>query len=117
MMQTKIYSKLLTVTLIFVTTGSFAQQILSPTSPVQQQMTVTKGKLLDACSNTYSGSLNQVADCMTCAKNAVDINSRRFISCMGSIEIINERRNSQTGLDDLIGNTPNCIKGVKSFGC
>jgi hypothetical protein len=117
MMQIKIYSKHLTVALIFISTGSFAQEISSPATPVKQQMTVTTSKLNDACSKTYSGSSNQVADCMTCAKNAADINSLRFINCMSSFEIINERRHGQTGVDDLIGNTPNCIKGVKSFGC
>lgn len=77
----------------------------------------TKNKLLDACSKTYSGSPNQIEDCVTCAKSSADINSRRFINCMNSYETINERKNNQTGLDEILNNTPNCIKGVKSFGC
>jgi hypothetical protein len=111
------YIKLLTGILIFVNTQISAQSTLSNEIKPQTQLPIVKNKLSDACSKAYSGSSNQAEDCMTCAKNTADINSRRFISCMGSFETINERRNGQTGLDDLIGNTPNCIKGVKSFGC
>ncbi len=117
MMQTKIYSNLLTVTLIFLNTESFAQEAISPNSQAQQKMTMSKGKLIEACSKTYSGSSNQVEDCITCAKNASDINSRRFINCMNSFETINERKTGQTGLDEILNNTPNCIKGIKAFGC
>ncbi len=116
-MQTKIYSNLLTVTLIFLNTESFAQEAISPNSQAQQKMTMSKGKLIEACSKTYSGSSNQVEDCITCAKNASDINSRRFINCMNSFETINERKTGQTGLDEILNNTPNCIKGIKAFGC
>jgi hypothetical protein len=117
MKTTKYCNKVLAVLFLVFSFNIFAQTAASPATSVQQQIPTTKNKLSDACSKAYSGSSNQVEDCITCARNAADINSRRFITCMGSFETINERRNGQTGLDDLIGNTPNCIKGVKSFGC
>lgn len=107
-MKTAKYLTKVLVTLFSVSSFHISAQQLIPT---------VKNKLSDACSKAYSGSSNQVESCMTCAKNTNDINSRRFISCMGSFETINELRNGQTVLDDLIGNTPNCIKGVKSYGC
>lgn len=94
-----------------------AQTSISPSITFQPQSMVTKSKLSDACHKTYSGSSIQIDDCMTCAKNVADINSKKFINCMNSFETINEQRYGQAGADDFISNTPNCIKGVKSFGC
>lgn len=102
---------------IIISFQTFAQQASTPLQGTNNHQSNNKNKLVDACAKTYSGSSNQAEDCLICAKNPSDINSRRFINCMNSYETINERKNGQTGLDDLIGNTPNCIKGVKSFGC
>lgn len=117
MKTAKYLTKVLTILFSICSFQLSAQTTSIPSTSAQQLMPIAKNKLSDACSKAYSGSSNQVEDCLTCARNASDINSRRFVSCMGSFETINERRNGQTGLDDLIGNTPNCIKGVKSFGC
>jgi hypothetical protein len=117
MKTAKYLNKVPVVLFLVFSFNIFSQTIATSSTSAQQQLPTAKNKLSDACSKAYSGSSNQVEDCLTCAKNPADINSRRFISCMGSFEIINERRNGQTGLDELIGNTPNCIKGIKSFGC
>lgn len=117
MKTAKYFTKVLAVLFSTYSFHLSAQTTPNPSSSALQPIPMAKNKLSDACSKAYSGSFSQIEDCQTCAKNAADINSRRFINCMSSFETINERRYGQTGMDDLIGNTPNCIKGIKSFGC